>query len=539
MLPDKKPFNLDLILPDETYVKALGLKKVSSLQIIDTSTKSFHDEGLYSTSIFGPVGSEERRNTFAYIDLKVPIMHPLLFKTLMDLRKMYGDIMQGRTYAFLKKTEETTDFEKGSVLNGDTGYQYLVENIDKLKLTDRGSVTREHNIKLLEKYKKKRMITKMLVIPAWYREYEVDKNGNPTDPEINTLYRKIINISNLIDENQIAENIRLLDNLRYKLQLAVYELFEYILDFLNGKKGFIYRKFARRNVFHTSRNVITTLAVEQTKLHDDRNLKANDTAMGVHQYAVNTMPVLGHHLRTGPLSKVFIENSNTARLIDPKTLKQTTVEIKPKTYETWLSRTGIEKLVSTLIQEETKHKPIMIEGYYLALLYNDKKHFRIFYDIDELPEDKDKKYVQPITLEELMYITMAKYPKKYHTFVTRYPVLGEGGIYPSTVYLVSTVPYESKTELDSFWNETDVTLPTFPIRGEKSYNSTSPNPIHLGALGGDHDGDTVGTQTVLSEEANEELEKLMKSKKYYVGFQGNPNYSASIDVAEYTLAYML
>lgn len=535
----KAPLNLDLIVADSQYVKTRSLKEITSMNISSTTDGSFDPEGLYSSEIFGPVGSEKRMNTFAYIDLKIPILSPLIYKTLVEMRSLYVDIMAGKEYVKLVKVKDEYDFVSATVMDGSTGYQFFVENIDKLKLLDRGSPKRKVGLEVLKKFKGRYFVDKLLVLPVGYREYEVTKDGTPTDPEINSMYRSVLGLTNIVDTSQVKNNIESMDGIRNSIQQKVVSIYDYIMDFLDGKAGFIQGKFARRNIAYTSRNVITALSVEKQTLRDKNTPGPNDTVVGIQQAAVNTLPILSSKLTGTVLMNIFIENSNDAYLIDPNTLHRTHKQVKPKTVQKWTTRDGLSKVVDSLIQEAIRDKPIMIEDMYLALIYSKDDVFKIVYDINSVPEDIDKSYITPITYGELFYIVIASYIRNYHTLVTRYPVLSEGGVYPSKTFLISTLPFVTKYSLDDLWNKTDNVFPCFPIRGERYYNSTSPSPTHLGRLGGDHDGDTVSTQTVLSKEANEELDKLLKSKKYYVNTTGDTNYSAAVDVAEYCLSYLI
>lgn len=46
--------------------------------------------------------------------------------------------------------------------------------------------------------------------------------------------------------------------------------------------------------------------------------------------------------------------------------------------------------------------------------------------------------------------------------------------------------------------------------------------LHLKAMGGDFDGDTVTVKGVYTEEANEEIDRYMNTKIGYIGFGGEP-----------------
>ena len=88
------PFNISIL--ELTPEKLKGIKPVRALDIFDESRKNFHEDGLYSSSIFGRSGDEIRDYRFSYIDIKVEIFHPILFKSLIQLKSLYGDIMAGK-----------------------------------------------------------------------------------------------------------------------------------------------------------------------------------------------------------------------------------------------------------------------------------------------------------------------------------------------------------------------------------------------------------------------------------------------------------
>jgi len=77
----QRPFNISLLRVKDTDLPRLGL--IKEMQIFGQGS-SFHPDGLFSTTIFGAVGSEYRTKMFGYIDLKYPIIHPLVYKTIMS-----------------------------------------------------------------------------------------------------------------------------------------------------------------------------------------------------------------------------------------------------------------------------------------------------------------------------------------------------------------------------------------------------------------------------------------------------------------------
>lgn len=91
------PFNIDLL--DLTPDKLVGIRPVTTLDIFDGGSKNFHSNGLYSIDIFGKIGDERRNRRFSYIDIKISIFHPIVFRALCKLKIFYLDILKGKGYA--------------------------------------------------------------------------------------------------------------------------------------------------------------------------------------------------------------------------------------------------------------------------------------------------------------------------------------------------------------------------------------------------------------------------------------------------------
>jgi hypothetical protein len=122
--------------------------------------------------------------------------------------------------------------------------------------------------------------------------------------------------------------------------------------------------------------------------------------------------------------------------------------------------------------------------------------------------------------------------------VTRYPVTGQGSIYPSWPYVKTTVHSQSLKELDDQWQPTGNIAKDFPIRGERFYNSVSPHYTKLRRLGADFDGDTVSFNVLYTEDAIQEIKDLLKSRRFYLDPTAGLAFSADNDVLNMVLAYM-
>jgi hypothetical protein len=510
------------------------MRPVKVLDINDGMSKNFHPDGLFSTETFGKVGEERRNRLFSYIDMHISVFHPVIFKALFDLKGLYAEIIAGTSFAVFDP--ETKDFEKSDAINGQTGFSFFVKHLPDIRFEERPSAKREFNIKLLNKYRNNCLLDKLVVMPAGLRDYIVDETGKPSEDEINGLYRKVLNTVGSVENVNVARNIEYLDSIRYALQQRVNEIYEYIVNMLEGKSKLLQGKWAARKVFDSTRNVITPFISNVSEFFTNRTVSTNQTTVGLYQYMRAIMPLAVKHVRDNYLSKVFIGPNSPAVLVNKKTYKKELVQLDPRFYDEWMTYDGLEKVMARFGQEELRNDVLEIGDYYIGLLYKKGKYVKFIQDIDELPEDADRKALTPITYCELLYLSVFMGSDEIPCLVTRYPVTGYGSVYPSYVYLKTTIRAESRELLDDNWQPTGQVAHEFPIQGEQYYNAMSPSPAHLGRLGADHDGDLCSLTALLTDDAKEEIKTVLNSRNYYVGVNGKMAFSANNDVISLVLA---
>ncbi len=486
MKPSDIPFNISLLIPTENWTKTI--LPVTSLDTFEGMTKNFHPQGLYSVDIFGVVGTPSRDEKYAFIDIKLPILHPVIFKTLVGLKSLYRDIMASKEFAIFD--EEQRDFIKSDPISGQTGYEFFIKHFKKLQFEQRSSTKREQSIALMEKYKDNCLTDKIIVIPASYRDIEVDPNGRASSDEINSIYYKLLAVSNTIHPGTVKVAPESYNTQRMTLQNAFLELYEYINSIIDGKKNLMMGKWASRKVFNGTRNVITSANVTITDLDDNNKLTVNDTCIGLYQTLKAMLPISLYRLKNGILTKAFTEVGNPVLLTNKKTLMSERVEVSSDSYNTWLTNEGLEKQITYFKENSIRHNEIDIDGYYLGLIYKGSDNtFKFISGIDELPEDRKKEDCYPITYTELFYLSIYEIANNYPVYVTRYPITGMGSIYPSKVYLKTTVEFEVRQELDDEWRPSGNVAKQFPIRTSSFFNSVAPSTSKLAKLGADFDGD--------------------------------------------------
>lgn len=530
------PFNIDLL--ELTPAKLSGLKPVRVLDIFDGASGNFHEDGLFSVSIFGQVGDERRSRNFSYIDIKTSIFHPILHRALVSLKRLYGGIIAGTEYALWDKAEK--DFVRSDAVQGRTGFAFFVEFWKDIVFEQNKSTMREQNILLINKYRNtsKALFSKVVVMPAGMRDLERDEGGRIVEDEINGLYRQLLKISNTISDAAVKTNQETIDTARYALQLAYNEIFETFESMIEGKKKLLMGKWASRRIFNGTRNVITSMDTSVPYLGAPGSAGFNNTIVGLYQAMKAALPISIYHLNHGFLARVFTAVDRPTRLVSKKTLKPVDVQLKSAYFDRWTTSEGLEKVITLFGEESLRHKPLEIDGHYLGLIYKGPdKTFRLIQDIDEVPEGRNKRDVTPITFAELMYTSVYRELNKLPLFFTRYPVTGVGSIYASKVFVKTTVRGEMRRELADDWTPMDDTHVAyeFPQHGMPFVNSLVPHSAHLDLLDADFDGDTASGNVTYSDESIAEVDKHLASRSAYVGTNGQLLYSTDVSTVKLVL----
>lgn len=428
------------------------LKPVRALDIFEGGPEKFHEDGLFSTSIFGRVGSDDRDRRFSYIDIKASIFHPFIFQQLVALKGLYGGLMQGKAYAIWDASEK--DFVASDELNGQTGYAFFFDHWMQIQFKGTGSPQRDERIKLIEKFRNRATVNKVLVMPAGLRDVEIDESGRRREGEINEFYRSMIATSNSIGTTSDVNN-PILNNSRYSLQIAFNKVFDFIIDQVSGKGGFIQNKWGSRNLIGGTRNVITAMDTSASQLGMPNSPKQNNTVLGLFQALKGAIPLVKYCLLTGVVGRAFQTTDGVAYLVDKVTMQPVQIRVNPTVRDRWATTNGLDSLINFMREPSVRHRPVEIEGHYLALIYRpkDRKIYRIFTDIRELPAGMLKEDVYPLTYVELMYLSCHHMLKKIGMFSTRYPVAGVGSSPPSIVYVKTTIRSEMRVCLRENWEE--------------------------------------------------------------------------------------
>lgn len=504
---------------DLSKEKLQALKPVKVLDIYDGGSDNFHEDGLFSVSIFGRVGDASRDLRFSYIATGIDVLHPLVFRNVLKLKKFYSEIIKGNAYAVFDTKKN--DFVVSDAIDGETGYNFFLSYWDRLVFERNDSKQRSARIDFIEKYRHVSLTKNILVLPAGLRDIEIDPDGRDIEGEINEFYRRIISISNTLSSNTNV-NSRITDSARLGIQNAFNSIYTYVIGLCRGKGGFILHKWARRKVFNSTRAVLTAQVPAVNKLSNVDYPSWNNTVMGIAQLMKALLPVAVHKLMTFDLvTEAFPSGDSSAYLLNKKTLKRESVNISNRVTDDWTVQKGVEGLFQTFMDHAVRGSEVEIEGHYLGLIYRGPdKTFKILYDIDEVENYPwmDKRHVHPITWVEMIYLMGYKEWNTFPMVSSRYPITGSGSIYPSYVYVKTTVLSETRWNVDNDGNKilADVAI-VYPILKNPTFiDSEAVSPSRLEGMGADFDGDMISGIVLYTEDSKKEINKYLNTAAAYI-----------------------
>jgi len=525
------PFNLDLLVLTKDQIKRM--RPVTKLNIMVSSSSNFEPDGLFSTEIFGEPGSTERNSTFSYIKRQLPVLHPLIYKHIITAKALYKNIMSGKSYAVFDN--DTKDLVLSNEQDGRTGYSFFLEMLPKIQFDDRNSDLRKFKIYMIEKYGMANyMITDFLVLPAGMRDYYINASGKPEEDDINNLYRKLLILESSIANITVdKDTMSMLDNIRFKAQETINEIYSYIMSLLDGKRKFIQAKWGTRGIIYGTRNVITPSIADVKDLNVSQDITIDHTTIGLYQYLRAITPIAMNKIHNKFISRIFNPESSQAYLINKKSLSTELTSVTVKDKNNWLTIDGLDDIIGTMVQEDTRSIPIMVGDHYMCLLYDTGKEIEVIFNTDALDDSIDKKKLRPITYYELFYISILDIIGKYPGFLTRYPVINLGGIYPSKTYVKTTIKGRNvKVKISG----TEYTATEYPNYKENFYNSLSPHYAFLNALGGDYDGDKCSYSIVYEESSIAEINDLLDSRGFYTDPKGDFVFSPDTGTLNFVIA---
>lgn len=480
-------FVVNPVMDIDLFVKANFCPKVTN-PVLFSSPGVPTEDGLLSYTLFG-TNPKDRANIYGYIDLHGTYIHPLVYKIWCRLdRKISNIIWTDDTYIVNSKGEIVED------PNGESGIEFLKNNIDRIKFKSTGSNKRDVNIAFIKKNRDKMFITKCIVSPPYIRDILVS-NGKTEVGELNKIYQTILTSANAM--KTLGSYGMSIDNvLRGRIQEGLLTLYNWTTNEpnLGKKKGTIRRSVLSKTTDYASRLIMSApdLNVESPK---ELTTDMDHASIPLPSLCGNIKPFLLHYLRN-TFNNLF---SGTGTLVTMGDDNKIGNRISIEDFEEQFNDERYEKEIESFIHGySNRFAPINYK-------YNGKTYTFKVNRADEL---------RPMTWCELFYMGVYELVEGKHALITRFPVDSYYSQFPVKVRVISTIEYEEVTI-------GNITYPNYPKIRAKDVGSDTSNKFrdtinifnpYLKAIIGDYDGDQVKVAVAFSDEANAELDKYMGSK---------------------------
>lgn len=512
---------VDLIDP-ERLVKVNDLKEITN-PIFFVRPGIPTSDGLLSNEIFG-ITKYDRANTFAYIDLHEYFFNPLIYKMWCKVDSNIKPCVHGTKTFIINSKGELEENE-----DGECGIKFLMKNINKLKIKRTGSRQRDMRVQFIEKYigTPQIFIKKFIVLPAYYRDVNNEK-GRVSVGEINELYRSLlISVKALRESSDYGLNLS--DATRGRIQETLVQTYDWFgsgttingektSNVIPGKTGILRRAVMSKTTDYASRLVLSAPELKVERLEDvDADL--DYSVLPLASALVNFLPFIVYHVRR------FFENEFSGDAVIPYIDKNKKVTyLHPKDYQIEFSderiRKEIDRFCTGFSNRIIPVKVDTVEGITVHLRfkgYNVTAEEFAKSDVGKMPiMERD------LTWLDVFYQAAVEATRDKHILCTRYPIDTYFNQYPSKIKISSTTKTEPMVVGNKFYK-------TYPCIRQNDIGSNTSNKfidtlnisnLYLEGIGGDYDGDQATVKGIFSEEANEELDRQLRSKSHYFNLGG-------------------
>lgn len=535
---------LELLFPTKEYLNYV-------LPVTSTSTTisgglEISEDGLFSTKIFGAVGSEERLDRFSYIDLNVNVIHPRIYRNIRKMSSLYRDIIDSKVKVIFEKGKYKVD------PSGETGIGFFIKNIFDLIAETTESAERINMLKGFNKYRDKGLLLNkyLIVIPAGMRDFEVSDDGRITMDEINDAYRKVITDANMLKVGSIKNN----DIYILRLQNRLEELTNEIYLRLKGKKGFIGKNISGRKVDYETTNVISGKSRVIEDLEDGEEDAMSEAGIGILQYAKNIEPISKYMIKHKFGLKIMDIQDSTATVYSNK-LELSKVTVNDIIMKRWTDSKGLGSLLN-------RFRDYYFRDYDVVINHNKEEHYpflfkvlspndmEMYIGLDVGVENKELKlytkdypstypYFRPIKYGEMLTIALNDTFGDAYGTITRHPIADQASI-PIVKFRVDTTTEEIKVNIKEMSPIVTTTykVDNFPKMDATWNEALNPSYSLLKAMGADLDGDALGSGIAMTKESKEELKEVLNSLSSYLRPNGLPLKESSDHISEILMLTM-
>jgi len=521
------------IMDVDKFVATNYLQEVTSNLYFDDAGNPDPD-GLLSIRIFGPPGSPERKLRMAYIDLKHQYLHPHVYTILTQMDKKMGSLISGSKYfKFDDKTKFFVEASDDDPASG-TGLDFLYLHWDNLFFKRTGSMKRENRLHMLSLLKKNEVfITKQVIIPAFFRD--MTGNRDKINP-INTLYKQLFNgvsVLKTLGTTNFTYNLS-----RAGVQLTINKIFDYFMDLLKLKEGFLQASVMSKSIDYGVRTLITAPTFSANSWKDmpaDYEHIAVPLVQCISEFTIAIITWIEQWVNSIVQGRVNMYIWDTAE-------QKAVLKNLSEDWKSDFSSEAIEKKIYEFaMTPEMRFYPVTIK-----FENEERKPFAFISDNKDLVmesgtiDPEKMKKIRYYTWTDVFFLAAMECAADMAIYTTRYPVTTHHSQYFAKCRVRSTFrTMEMLIGGTKYTNYpvVDITAPTDTIES-MFIDSLELFPPYIGTLGADHDGDQVCCRGLYSYEANKWVDQYVSSPANAIGMDGG-SVRTSGDVGTHTLYNLL
>lgn len=499
------------ILNINDYIEINNWKEVTTPFLIGADGNP-DEEGIFSTSIFGRMGSDERKTKFGFINLKRKFLHPLIYNAIYQMFRKLPQVVNGDLWMKINSKGhliESNSEDPDAV----TGIDFFIDNWSKIVWDKDGdSKSRKKKQNLFSTMNVSEVfIDNFLVIPALYRDINLHSSakGKIDMDEINSLYIKLINYAS-------SESITFTSSYltQSNLQNVLVEIHNSLTQKMSGKNGLIHSGIMGKTIDYATVSVISAPRFMANTVNEQQ------VPFGYIGIPLHTVCALFFPYIVKFIEDLFHDVMHSEEIAITTVRKETkgfdVIEVTDTIKET-LDSEAINKLVKGFVNDKTKTSRTA--------------RFTISGNGVDLFKEREGVIGRPFTVTDLLYMAAADVTYSKNVLATRFPITDSASIIICKIKVITTektIDISKNREPGSFDFEYLRTYPYLPLTSKGNIDTanvswidtTIPNNAYLSGMGGDYDGDTFRLIGLWSNDANMEAEKIQNSPLNYVNTMG-------------------
>lgn len=514
---------MKIFICTDKIIEDNGLKCVSNpVNFANVGSGITTPDGLFSEEIFGYTQTERNMN-HGYIDLHHEFFHPYVFEILCMLHSKIKDVCAyggERAYAIEDgKFVEIKDETDPRYDTNNSGLEFVIKNVAKLKYEKNGSRTHDDNVDFIMSLSKKEMlITKYLVIPRSYRDFSSNGTMTSIDP-INKKYGRLISLCNSLTSGIAGYASH---KTMYIIQEELVSLRTHGQKLIEKKEGFLHKSVLGRNTSFGTRGVISVPSLIGCDYPEDCQVNMITSGLPLSMCVEAGYPFVikwlmdwvEQNLHGGPM--VIYEPSPD----NPKLGIQK--EVRVKNHIDIFDNKYLKKRLEMFVRGYGgRWEPIKLEledGGYTYAVFTGRGNA-------SHPDSPEAATIvnRPLTWCDLIYMAAEETLADKHVYCTRYPAEDYFNITPSRLAVLSTIKTMPMYVNGKLYKHYPVINPfeSEVVVSRSFIDTISVSNLHLAGYGGDYDGDTLSVKLLFSQEANEEAEEKIFNLTNYMTIGGN------------------